>query len=146
APPEKIGKYKIIREIGRGGMGAVYYATRDDGEFKQKVAIKLIKRGMDSDEILRRFRNERQILAELQHPNVARLLDGGISQDGLPFYAMEYIEGEPIDELCREKNLSEKLELFRHVCAAVSYAHANLAVHLDLKPSKVLVTKDGTRK
>ena len=135
--PEKIGVYKIIREIGRGGMGAVYYATRNDGEFDHQVAIKVIKRGMDSDEVLRRFRNERQILAELQHPNIARLFDGGLSSDGSPFYAMEFIQGVPIDEYCRKKDISlkEKLELFRSVCTAVSYAHSQLIVHRDLKPS-----------
>lgn len=148
ALPEKIGVYKIVREIGRGGMGAVYLAERDDGEFKQKVAIKIIKRGMDSDEILRRFRKERQILAELQHLNIARLFDGGLSSDGSPFYAMEFIEGIPIDEYCRHNDISlkKKLELVRQVCSAVSYAHSQLIVHRDLKPSNILVTEDGHAK
>ena len=119
----------------------------DDGEFSQQVAIKLIKRGMDSDDILRRFRTERQILAELQHPFIARLLDGGVSQEGLPFYAMEYIRGTAIDEYCRAgKTLEEKLELFRQVCAAVTYAHSQLVVHRDLKPSNILVTGEGVPK
>ena len=146
--PEKIGNYKIIREVGRGGMGAVYEAMRDDGEFSQRAAIKIIKRGMDSDDILRRFRNERQILAELEHPNIARLFDGGVSDEGSPFYVMEFIEGSPIDAYCRENNLSvpEKLELFRQVCFAVSYAHSQLIVHRDLKPSNILITKNGAVK
>src|SRR5262245_11599982 len=102
--PERIGNYKIIREVGRGGMGAVYEAERDDGQFEQRVAVKIIKRGMDSDDILRRFRNERQILAELQHPNIAQLFDGGVSEQGSPFYVMEFIEGRPIDVHCRERD------------------------------------------
>jgi serine/threonine protein kinase len=144
-PPEKIGNYKILRELGRGGMGVVYEAVRDDGEFSQKAAIKIIKRGMDSDDILRRFRNERQILAELQHPNIARLFDGGVTQDGSPYYVMEYIEGEPLDVYCREKNcgIGEKLDLFRQICAAVSYAHSQLVVHRDLKPSNMFITNGG---
>jgi eukaryotic-like serine/threonine-protein kinase len=143
---KSIGKYKILREIGRGGMGAVYEAIRDDGEFSQKVALKLIKRGMDSDEILRRFRNERQILASLKHENITRLLDGGITENGSPFYVMEFIEGVSIDEFCRDLSVDEKLNLFRQVCSAVAYAHARLVVHRDLKPSNVLVTADGTAK
>lgn len=148
APPEKIGHYKIIREIGRGGMGVVYEAVRDDGEFSQKAAIKVIKRGMDSDDILRRFRNERQILAELQHPNIARLFDGGVTESGSPYYVMEYIEGEAIDAYCRDNDCSitRKLELFRQVCAAVSYAHSQLIVHRDLKPSNMLITREGSVK
>jgi eukaryotic-like serine/threonine-protein kinase len=141
-----IGKYKILREIGRGGMGAVYEASRDDGEFSQKVALKLIKRGMDSDEILRRFRNERQILASLKHENIAGLLDGGITETGSPFYVMEFIEGLAIDEFCEKLSVDEKLKLFRQVCSAVAYAHARLVVHRDLKPSNVLVTDDGMAK
>lgn len=146
--PEKIGNYKVLREVGRGGMGVVYEAIRDDGEFSQRVAIKIIKRGMDSDDILRRFRNERQILAELQHPNIARLFDGGVTESGSPYYVMEFIEGEAIDTYCRERDLpvKEKLGLFRQVCAAVSYAHSQLIVHRDLKPSNMLITPDGSVK
>ncbi len=143
---KSIGKYKILREIGRGGMGAVYEASRDDGEFSQKVALKLIKRGMDSDEILRRFRNERQILASLKHENITRLLDGGITENGSPFYVMEFVEGVSIDEFCRNLSVDEKLNLFRQVCSAVGFAHARLVVHRDLKPSNVLVTADGIAK
>ncbi len=142
---KRIGRYRILREVGRGGMGAVFLALRDDGEFEQKVAVKIIKTGLGTDAILRRFRHERQILARLEHPNIARLLDGGISEDGLPFYVMEFIEGEPVDDFCRahELSLAQRLELFRQICAAVSYAHQRLIVHRDLKPSNILVTKDG---
>lgn len=143
---KKIGKYKILGEIGRGGMGTVYEAVRDDGEFSQKAAIKLIKRGMDSEQILRRFRHERQILASLEHKNITRLIDGGITDEGSPYYVMEYVEGVPIDEFCNDKTLEEKLNLFRQVCSAVEFAHARLVVHRDLKPSNILVTSDGTAK
>jgi eukaryotic-like serine/threonine-protein kinase len=142
------GRYRILEEVGRGGMGAVFAAVRDDGEFEQKVALKVIKSGLSTSTIVRRFRHERQILASLEHPNIARLLDGGMSDDGLPFYVMEFIEGEPIDEYCRGRHLGvrERLELFRQVCAAVSYAHRRLIVHRDLKPSNILVTADGRAK
>ncbi len=147
-PPLNIGRFKIVREIGRGGMGAVYLAERDDGEFAQKAALKVIKRGMDSDEIVGRFRSERQILAGLQHPNIARLLDGGTTREGQPYYAMEYIDGQPIDVYIREQewNVRETLETFRKVCSAVTHAHRNLVVHRDLKPSNILVTDDGEPK
>jgi len=101
-----IGSYKIIREIGRGGMGIVFEAVREKEDFSQIVALKLLKRGMDSDAMLRRFRHERQILAWLEHVNVARLLDGGLSEDGVPFFAMEYVQGQAIDDFCRENRLS----------------------------------------
>lgn len=141
----RIGRYRIVSEVGRGGMGAVFAAVRDDGQFEQKVAVKVILSGLNTDTIARRFRNERQILASLEHPNIARLLDGGMSDDGLPFYVMEFIEGEPIDEYCRARDLSlhARLELFRQVCAAVSYAHRRLIVHRDIKPSNILVTPAG---
>ncbi|MCY7345604.1 MAG: protein kinase [Pyrinomonadaceae bacterium] len=144
----QIDKYKIIGALGAGGMGAVYLAERADGAFKQKVALKLIKRGMDSDAVLQRFYNERQILASLEHPNIAHLVDGGTTSDGLPFFVMEYVEGETIIEYAKRENLAfeEKLNLFREVCAAVSFAHQNLVVHRDLKPSNILVTKDGKAK
>lgn len=141
----RIGRYRIVGEVGRGGMGAVFAAVRDDGQFEQKVAVKVILSGLNTDTIARRFRNERQILASLQHPNIARLLDGGMSDDGLPFYVMEFIEGEPIDEYCRTRDLGlhARLDLFRQVCAAVSYAHRRLIVHRDIKPSNILVTPAG---
>lgn len=141
----KIGNYKIIGELGAGGMGAVFLAERDDGAFDQKVALKLIKRGMDSDAILRRFINERQILASLEHSNIAHLIDGGTTDDGLPFFVMEYIEGETIIDYADRQNLTfdKRLKLFREVCSAVSFAHQNLIIHRDLKPSNILVTQDG---
>ncbi len=145
---KRIGAYRILREIGRGGMGAVFLATRDDDEYQKQVAIKLIKRGMDTDLILRRFKNERQILASLEHPNIARLIDGGSTVEGLPYLVMEYIEGTPIDRYCDQEKLStnERLKLFGQLCSAVHYAHQNLVIHRDLKPSNILVTKDGTPK
>lgn len=141
----RIGRYRIADEVGRGGMGAVFAAVRDDGHFEQKVAVKVILSGLNTDAIARRFRNERQILASLEHPNIARLLDGGMSDDGLPFYVMEFIEGEPIDDYChaRDLGLHARLELFRQVCSAVSYAHRRLIVHRDIKPSNILVTPAG---
>lgn len=141
-----IDKYRVEREIGRGGMGIVFLAERDD--FYQRVALKLIKRGMDSDAILERFKREREILAALNHPFIARLLDGGTTEDGVPFFVMEYVEGVPVDEYCQTKNLSqkEKLELFRKICTAVSFAHQKLVVHRDLKPSNILVNESGEPK
>jgi tetratricopeptide (TPR) repeat protein len=143
-----IGQYKLLECIGSGGMGAVYLAERADQQFQMQVAIKLIKRGMDTDSVLRRFQHERQILASLEHPNIARLLDGGTTDDGLPYFVMEYIKGERIDHYAEQRSLSitARLELFRQVCGAVSYAHQNLVVHRDLKPSNVLVTPEGVPK
>ncbi len=140
-----IGRYKLLERIGVGGMGEVYLAERADQQFKMQVAIKLIKRGMDTESVLRRFQHERQILASLEHPNIARLLDGGETDDGLPYFVMEYVKGERIDRYAEAKNLSlnERLELFRQVCGAVSYAHQHLIVHRDLKPSNILVTPEG---
>ncbi len=145
---QRIGHYRIEREIGRGGMGAVFLGVRADDQYRKQVAIKFIKRGMDTDAILRRFRNERQILANLDHPNIARLLDGGSTADGLPYLVMEYIQGESIIDYCDHHKLSinERLELFRKVCAAVQFAHQNLIIHRDIKPSNILVTPDGTPK
>jgi serine/threonine protein kinase/tetratricopeptide (TPR) repeat protein len=144
----QVGAYKLIREIGRGGMGAVYLAVRADNQFRQRAAIKLVKRGMDTDFVIRRFRNERQILAALNHPNIARLLDGGATDDGLPYFVMEYIEGIPIHRYCdtRRLNIPERLNLFRHVCAAAHYAHESQVIHRDIKPGNILVTEDGTPK
>ena len=142
---QMIGQYRLRREIGRGGMGTVYLAQRDDQQFQQQVAIKIIRRGMDTDDILRRFRTERQILARLNHPNIARLLDGGSTADGQPYYVMEFIEGQFIDEYCQTQRLplTERVRLFRQVCAAVHYAHQHLVIHRDLKPSNILVTANG---
>ncbi len=145
---QRIGSYKVVREIGRGGMGTVYLGQRDDDAYQREVAIKLIKRGMDTDFVLRRFLQERQILASLDHPNIARLLDGGTTDDGLPFFVMEYVEGVSINDYADAHKLStlQRLQLFRTVCAAVTYAHQNLVIHRDLKPSNILVTADGTPK
>ena len=131
---ERIGLYKIVSEIGRGGMGTVYLAERDDQQFMRRVAVKLIKRGMDTDFVVQRFRNERQILANLDHPNIARLLDGGTTEADLPYFIMEYIEGEPITEYANAKNLTitERLKLFCTVCSAVQFAHQNLIIHRDI--------------
>jgi len=144
----RIGPYRLTRLVGRGGMGAVYQSVRDDEQFQQQVALKLIKRGMDSDFVRERFMRERQILASLDHPNIARLFDGGTTADGLPYFVMEFVDGEPITDYCRHHQLSldQKLKLFRDVCSAVQHAHQKLAVHRDLKPSNILVTADGTPK
>lgn len=143
---KQIGNYRLLNKIGEGGMGAVYLAERAD--LKQKVAVKIIRHGADSEVILRRFRREQEILAALEHPNIARLLDIGVSNEGVPFLAMEYVEGEDLIAFCERKNLSvgEKLNLFRKVCAAVSYAHSRLVVHRDLKPSNILVNDKGEPK
>ena len=143
-----IGRYRLIKEIGRGGMGAVWLADRADGQFDQRVALKLIKRGMDSDEILDRFIRERQILARLQHPNIARLVDGGVNEDGRPYFAMEYVSGSAITEWCelRGLTLNDRLRLFIVVARAVGFAHRNLIVHRDIKPSNILVDDSGVIK
>jgi len=144
----RIGAYQLVREIGQGGMGTVYQAVRVDEEYRKDVAIKLIRRGMDSDLVVSRFRNERQILAALVHPNIAALLDGGTTEDGLPYIVMEYVDGERIDRYCDEHRLSTsaRLELFLAVCSAVQHAHARLVVHRDLKPGNILVTRAGVPK
>ncbi len=148
AAPERIGPYRILREAGHGGMGAVYLAERADDQFHQRVALKLVRGGLHSEYLLRRFREERQILASLDHPNIARLMDGGVTAGGMPFFAMEYVEGTPIDRFCDERQLSveQRLALFLKVCSAVQYAHRNLVVHRDLKPSNILVTHEGEPK
>jgi serine/threonine-protein kinase len=144
----RVGPYRIVREIGRGGMGAVYLAERADGEFEKEVALKLVKRGMDTDEILARFRHERRILASLEHPSIARLYDGGVSDDGRPYIVMELVEGEPITSYCDRHRLSvdDRIALFQMVCGAVQYAHQKLVVHRDIKPSNILVGEDGIPK
>ena len=145
AKEKLIGNYKILKEIGTGGMGVVYLAAREDEQFRKRVAIKLVKRGLDTEDVLRRFRNERQILASLHHPHIASLLDGGTSGDGLPYFVMEYIEGSPLLQYCDEHQLSvnERLDLFKTICSAVQHAHQNLVIHRDLKPSNILITHDG---
>ncbi len=143
----RIGPYKLIRELGRGGMGTVWLAARADEQFEKRVALKVV-RASDSEEVLRFFRRERQILAGLEHPNIARLLDGGTTDEGLPYFVMEHVEGVPIDRYCDEHKLSvpERLRLFEGVCSAVQHAHRSLVVHRDLKPGNILVTEDGTPK
>ena len=142
---QSFGAYRIIREIGRGGLGTVYLAERADQQFEKQVAIKVVKRGLDTDDILNRFRAERQILAQLDHPNIARLIDAGSTGEGLPYFVMEYVDGQPIGDFCEARKLStgERLELFRLVCAAVTYAHRHLVIHRDIKPSNILVTPEG---
>lgn len=142
---QDFGPYRVIREIGKGGMGRVFLAERVDEQFHRQVAIKLIKRGMDTDSVIRHFRNEREILASLDHPNIARLFDAGTSRDGLPYFVMEYIEGQPIDSFCEDRrySITERLQLFRQVCAAVAHAHQHLVIHRDIKPSNILVTAEG---
>ena len=150
APPDmrgrRVGPYRIERELGRGGMGVVYEGVRDD-EFHQRVALKLAGRAAFAPDLLMRFRDERQILARLTHPRIARLLDGGTTDDGVPWFAMEFVDGVPIHRHCDDRGLSvpERLALFLQVCEAVDYAHQNLIVHRDLKPANILVTADGVR-
>src|SRR5262245_56368970 len=146
AAASRIGSYRILGQIGRGGMGAVYLAERADDQYRKHVAVKLLPTFSASDEQpVRRFLEERQILAALEHPDIARLLDGGVTPEGLPWFAMEYVEGAPIDRYCDDHCLTieQRLELFRRVCAAVQYAHRNLVVHRDLKPANILVSNDG---
>lgn len=141
----RVGVYDITRLIGAGGMGAVYEAVRDDGQFRKRVAIKLLRAHTVGETAIRRFRRERQILATLEHPHIAALLDGGVTAEGHPFFAMEFIEGEPITAYCDTRTLSidARLELFRQVCSAVHFAHQSLVVHRDLKPQNILVNADG---
>ncbi len=144
----RVGAYQLVREIGRGGMGAVYLAVRADHEFSKQVAVKLIRREMESGFAIRRFRNERQILARLEHPNIARLIDGGATGDGSPYFIMEYVEGEPLLAYCESRalRLQSRVEIFQKVCSAVQYAHRRMIVHRDLKPGNILVERDGTPK
>jgi len=149
APQSRIGPYRIVGDIGRGGMGAVYLAERADDQYRKRVALKLLPAWSAGDEHrVHRFLEERQILAALEHPDIARLLDGGVTPDGLPWFAMEYVEGVPIDRYCDERALpiESRLDLFCRVCAAVQYAHRNLVVHRDLKPANILVSGDGAVK
>jgi serine/threonine protein kinase/tetratricopeptide (TPR) repeat protein len=147
-PYTHIGPYRLQRLIASGGMGTVYLAQRDDDHYQKNVAIKLVRREVMDAEILRRFQVERQALANLDHPNIARLLDGGIAADGVPYLVMEYLEGEAIDSYCDRRNLpiARRLRLFVQVCRAVAYAHRNLVLHRDLKPANILVTPEGTPK
>ncbi len=142
------GHYRVLSELGHGGMGAVFLAERSDGEFDQKVAIKIVRPGLDVEHIRARFVHERQILADLEHSYISHLIDGGTTEDGIPYLVMEYIEGTPINEYCSENRLSvkERLDLFLKVCEAVAFAHRKLIIHRDLKPSNIFVTVDGQPK
>ena len=146
--PERVGPWRLVREVGKGGMGTVYLAERDDGTFAQRAAIKLVRPGL-ADDLVARFRAERHLLARLEHPGIARVLDGGTAPDGRPYLALEYVDGEPITAFADRRQLSvnERLALFQDVCDAVAYAHRRLVVHRDLKPSNVLVAQgeDGVR-
>ena len=147
-PGSAIGPYRIVRPLGHGGMGMVYLAERADGQFEQTVAIKVIRHGRDSAAVHRRFLAERQILARLQHPNIARLIDGGLTSSGQPWLAMDYVDGAPLLDWCDTRRLpvNERLDVFEQVAEAVRYAHQNLVVHRDLKPSNILVTEDKQAK
>ena len=144
----RLGPYQVIEEIGSGGMGEVYRAFRADDEYKKEVAVKLVRAGQDSEFVIDRFKHERQILANLDHPHIARLFDGGTTGDGIPYFVMELIAGQPLTEYCDGHKLttSQRLELFVRVCSAVEYAHQRLIVHRDLKPGNILVTAEGTPK
>lgn len=144
----RLGAYQIERELGRGGMGAVYLAQRADDTYAKLVAIKIVAAPLGDEALVRRFRRERQILAQLEHPQIARLIDGGTTDDGLPYLVMEFVEGVRIDEYCRRQGLAlaDRLRLFRRVCDAVQYAHTHLVVHRDLKPQNILVAADGEPK
>ncbi len=145
APGESIGPFKLVRRLGQGGMGEVFLAQRSDTGFEQQVALKLLKRGMDSAEVLRRFVQERRILARLNHPHIARFVDGGLAANGQPWYAMEYVDGKALTEYAQASGLDvrNKVLLLAQVCDAVAYAHTQLVVHRDLKPSNILVDANG---
>ena len=141
----RLGAYRITREIGHGGMGSVYLAARADDVFHKEVAIKIVRMGLAHADLLRRFHQEREILASLDHPAIARVIDGGSTEEGLPYLVMDYVDGRPIDAWCDEHglNVSERLTLFRAVCAAVQHAHQRLVLHRDIKPAHILVTPNG---
>ena len=144
----RFGNYEVVELIGIGGMGEVYRAFRADDQYRMQVAIKLIRAGQDSSSVITRFKNERQIVASLDHSNIARVIDGGATEEGLPYFVMELIEGQPIDEYCDKHKLStaERLKLFLQVCSAVQYAHQHLIIHRDVKPGNILVTANGVPK
>src|SRR6185369_6520440 len=146
APGDRLGPYRLVAEIGRGGMGVVFLATRDDGDFTREVAIKLIAPEVRSDDVLKRFRAERQILAMLEHPHIARLLDGGTAPDGSPYLVMEYVRGKTLLDYCDGASLGidARIDLFLKICDAVQFAHQRLVVHRDLKSANILVGEDGS--
>jgi eukaryotic-like serine/threonine-protein kinase len=145
---QRVGAYEIVSELGYGGMGAVYLARRADGKFEQTVAVKMLRREFNTERLRRTFAREKNILAGLSHPNIARLLDAGSTTDGIPYLAMEYVRGEPLDKFCHSRRLSldDRLRLFGKVCEAVTYAHRNLVIHRDIKPGNILVNEDGEPK
>jgi eukaryotic-like serine/threonine-protein kinase len=145
---QRIGPYRAVRRLGEGGMGEVVLAERADEQFSHRVAVKLVRRGVTSRQVQGRLKLERQILATLDHPNIAKLLDGGTTAEGVPYIVMEYIDGVPIDVYCDEHALTieARIRLFQVVCSAVHYAHRNLIVHRDLKPSNILINADGIPK
>ncbi len=144
----RLGPYRIERQIGHGGMGVVYLAFRADGAFRKQFALKILQSSLANENLVTRFRREREILGSLNHPHIAHLIDAGVTEEALPYYVMEYIEGQSIHAYCDERqlNITQRIELFRTVCEAVQYAHQNLIVHRDLKPSNILVTSNGTVK
>jgi len=144
----QLGSYRLLKEIGRGGMGAVYLAERADGQFQKQVAVKMVRPGLDTEFILARFRRERQVLGRFDHPNIGKLLDGGTAADGTPYFVMEYVDGDWITRFCKSKDLGveERLRLFLRVCSAVQYAHLQFVVHRDLKPGNILVDSKGEPK
>ena len=144
----RIGNYEILRELAQGGMGSVYLALRTDDLYRKQVALKIVRAEAGSAEVIERFRQERQILAALDHPNIARLLDGGTTPEGLPYFVMDYVQGQPIDQYCDQRSLSVKgrLKLFEDVCSAVDYAHGQGVAHRDIKPGNVLVDANGVVK
>src|SRR5579863_7197415 len=147
-PPAQLGPYRILSRIGSGGMGDVFLAERDHDDVRRQVAIKIIRHALLDPEIVRRFLQERQILARLEHPNIARMLDAGRTPDGMPYLVMEFVDGIPIDQFIAANNLPvrARVALFQDICDAVAYAHRNLIVHRDLKPRNILVTKEGCPK
>ncbi|HSJ06537.1 MAG TPA: serine/threonine-protein kinase, partial [Longimicrobiales bacterium] len=146
--PDRLGPFRVVRTVGHGGMGDVYLGERADGQFEQRVALKLVRSAAAGPELRRRFVEERRIQARLEHAGIARVLDGGVTRDGRPWIAMEYVEGEPIDRYCDALCLlvRARVELFVAVCDAVDHAHRHLVVHRDLKPSNILITRDGQPK
>jgi serine/threonine-protein kinase len=144
-PGQRIGSWRVVREVGRGGMATVFLVDRVEGQFEQRGALKLVRSMAGSDDIPRRLQRERRILASLTHPGIARLLDGGQTEDGRPFFVMEFVEGFPIDRYCDDRRLTidDRLDLFLRVCEAVQHAHRQLVVHRDIKPSNIIVTTDG---
>jgi len=157
APPEpetllpaghRVGPYAIVRVIGRGGMGVVYLGQRADDLYHREVAIKIVRPGPDAEGLSARFAYERQTLAALTHPNIARLYDGGTTDGGAPYFVMEFVDGGPVDAWCDQQRLTidQRLDLFRTICAGVQYAHENFIVHRDIKPDNILIAPDGTPK